>query len=211
MGVSSGTGGGTQQPSSAVVDRIIMLLPTKKLTETVTIWRNALRQLADPAKRSQHPTAAAVLDAIRQDWTRRREQEGAAGDLFRWPSTEARAGYTELDTDEWLEEGLLKFVGYKVGTDGEVEGVRQRLLEEIFKGPIPPAFPPAYLKEWGEARSSVRLEKLARTIAALTRNAKRRRDSKLSIAIRDWERDLEFLYLNFYVDYFHFEWPDTIT
>ena len=28
-------------------------------------------------------------------------------------------------------------------------------------------------------------------------------------AIKDWEQDLEFLYMEYYVSRFHFAWPDS--
>ena len=59
------------------------------------------------------------------------------------------------------------------------------------------------------AGSAQRLRKLAETIAALTRNAKRRRDSIMATAIEHWEQDLEFLYYEFYVEKFYFGWPTT--
>jgi hypothetical protein len=198
------TGSGTAVPK--VIDR----LPMMRLADTVTLWRNALRILHDAAKQSQHAQASLVLDAIRREWTARRGRPLVPGDYFHWPGTDARSGYRELDTEQWLKHGVLQFVGYKVGNlEGEPQGVRERILSELFSGPIPPAFPPAYLNEWGKPGSSARLRKMADTIAALTRNAKRRRDARMMMAIRDWERDLEYLYLELYVGHFQFDWPLT--
>ncbi|MBS5905150.1 hypothetical protein [Roseomonas mucosa] len=196
-------------PGSAA-PKVIDRLPAMRLADTVTLWRNALRILHDAAKRPQHAQASLVLAAIRQEWTKRRGRAPVPGDYFDWPGTDARPGYTELDTEQWLKHGVLQFVGYKVGnTDGEPQGVRERILSELFSGPIPPAFPPAYLDEWGKPGSSARLKKMADTIAALARNAKRRRDARMMFAIRDWERDLEYLYLEYYVGHFQFDWPLT--
>jgi hypothetical protein len=50
---------------------------------------------------------------------------------------------------------------------------------------------------------------MAETIAALTRNARRRRDQKMNAAIRDWEMDLDFLYWEYYVEKFKFDWPNS--
>lgn len=38
-------------------------------------------------------------------------------EMFEWPSTEADAGSGNLSTQDWVEEGVLKFVGYKAGND----------------------------------------------------------------------------------------------
>lgn len=188
--------------------KIIGRLSTMRLVDTVTLWRNALRILGDEAKRPQHVQGQLVLDAIRTEWSRRRGLAPLAGDTFAWPSTEARPGHSDLDTEDWVKYGVFKFVGYKVGNvDGEPQGVREQILSELFAGPIPPAFPDAYLDEWVTPGSAGRLKKMADTIASLTRNAKRRRDARMLIAVRDWERDLEFLYLEYYVGRFKFDWP----
>jgi hypothetical protein len=73
------------------------------------------------------------------------------------------------------------------------------MLDQIFQSQIPPVFPSVYLNEWGQPRSVKRLKKMAETIAALTRNAKRRRDSRMKTAIRDCENDLNYLYHEYYV------------
>ena len=58
-------------------------------------------------------------------------------------------------------------------------------------------------------RAAARLKKMAETIAALARNAKRRNNASLDQAIRDWEHDLSFLYHTYYVGHFGFGWPST--
>jgi hypothetical protein len=49
------------------------------------------------------------------------------------------------------------------------------------------------------------------SIAAFTRNAKRKRGSGMWAAIKDWEQDLEFLYTEYYVGHFRFAWPESAT
>jgi hypothetical protein len=62
------------------------------------------------------------------------------------------------------------------------------------------------MDEWGENNSSMRLQKLANTIASLTKNAKRRK-SPPAQAISDWESDLDWLKDSFYNGRFSFHWP----
>jgi len=190
--------------------KIIEQIPKMKMRDTVNLWRNAIRILGDDAKKKQHATADAVLNAIKREWIRRRRDPISPEDIFDWPSTEAAPGSGYLYTEDWIKEGVLQYMGYRVGnTDGEPPRIREKILSEIFKGPIPPAFPPNYLEEWGEPTTVVRLRKLAETIAALTRNAKRRRDARMRAAVRDWEADLEFLYHEYYVGKFYFAWPES--
>jgi hypothetical protein len=66
-----------------------------------------------------------------------------------------------------------------------------------------------YFLEWGEPQTALRLKKLANTLAALTRNAKRRDVESYAIAIDDWEGDLALLHERYYVRFFHFGWPTT--
>ena len=189
---------------ASVIDQI----PKMKIRETVSLWHNAIRILNDPQKATQHTLARSVLDSIGIEWERRGNGLINPDDYFDWPGTEANSGIGGLDSEDWIKEGVLKFLGYKVGdTDGEPQGVRERILTEIFCGPIPPVFPFDYLEEWGEPSSVTRLKKMAETIASLTRNAKRRRDSRMKSAVRDWEKDLEYLYYSYYVEKFHFAWP----
>lgn len=189
---------------------IIAKISTMKIRETVTLWQNAIKILADPAKAKRHPDARHVVDAIHKEWIRRRRTRIDPEEVFDWPSTDAEPGVGGIDTQDWQKKGVLLFMGYKVGdTEGEPQRVREGILSEVFSGPIPPVFPNAYLDEWDDPSSALRLKKMAETIAALTRNARRRRDSLMNAAIRDWVKDLEFLYWKYYVDKFQFAWPDS--
>jgi len=64
-------------------------------------------------------------------------------------------------------------------------------------------------KEWGEPQTAQRLQKMANTLAALTRNAKRHDLRSYATAIDDWEGDLAFLHERYYVHLFQFGWPAT--
>ena len=91
-------------------------------------------------------------------------------------------------------------------TNGKDFGERQAILDAIFDGPLPPVFPKVYMSEWSRPGAPARLQKLAETIAALTRNAKRK-DSSMMAAIADWEADLEYLFETYYRGRFRFGWP----
>jgi hypothetical protein len=54
-----------------------------------------------------------------------------------------------------------------------------------------------------------RLKKLSNTLAALTRNAKRRDEVSFATAIAEWEDDLAFLKHQYYFELSHFGWPTT--
>ena len=74
---------------------------------------------------------------------------------------------------------------------------------------MPPIDNAAYAAEWGRPNTAQRLQKLAETIAALTRNAKRRNAARMDKSIREWESDLAYLKRRYYEGRFSFPWPVT--
>ena len=106
------------------------------------------------------------------------------------------------------EQGLLKYYGYKVGRSGLSQGERWEILDQVFSQALLQIDNTAYLNEWGEPKSARRLQKIADSIAAFTRNAKRRNRHSFSKAIQDWETDLAYLKRTYYNN-FSFQYPRT--
>ncbi len=128
---------------------------------------------------------------------------------FSW-STTANPGSQNLPSVAFkYEEGLLRHYGYKVGMNGLPESERWEILDTIFLRPLLQMDNAAYLSEWGEPRSAKRLQKLADSIAAFTRNAKRRSRGSFSKAIQDWETDLAYLRRTYYNNHCSFQYPRT--
>jgi hypothetical protein len=129
------------------------------------------------------------------------------GTWFAWPTTVAPPSVRKLRGVSWRQDGMLSFLGYHVGkTLPTPEDIRQYILEYAFECNLPPLNDLNYYLEWGEPRTAQRLKKLADTLAALTRNAKRHDPEIYTKAINDWERDLGFLRERYYVG-FYFGWP----
>ena len=65
------------------------------------------------------------------------------------------------------------------------------------------------MREWAAPDSPARLRKMAESLAAFARNAKRRKNQNVVEAVRNWEDDLGFLRRVFYVSKFKFafDWP----
>lgn len=189
-------------------EKLVSRLHKMSLADTVRMWRNAVKALANKASKHIHPDAKLVLAAIDDEWSRRRAVE--PDEYFAWPSTMVISGSRTLDGSRWLEAGVLRFLGYSVGHQSELsKAERHEILSRVFVGQIPPAFPADYLAEWASPASARRLQKMAVSIAAFARHAKRRGDDRLDDAINDWETDLEFLYIRYYVGHFHFAWPSS--
>lgn len=131
---------------------------------------------------------------------------------FPFPSTDVQETREKLRRKigypDWQEIGLLRSSGYKVGQNGIHPAIRMKILNYIFLADdLSDVDDKDYASEWGEPKTSERLYKLAHTIAALTRNAKRHPHDK-SEAISDWEQDLEYLRETFYEGWGDFPWPD---
>lgn len=132
------------------------------------------------------------------------------GEQFAWAATTASPGSQNLSSNAFkYEEGLLRHYGYKVGMNGLSESERWEILDTVFLRPLLHMDNIVYLSEWGEPNSAERLQKLADSIAAFARNAKRRNRSSFSKAIQDWETDLAYLKRTYYNNRFSFQYPQT--
>ena len=129
---------------------------------------------------------------------------------FNWPSTDAPASIHGFSGDVFFyEDGLLSYVGYRVGrVNGAPEDIRLQILDCVFHNDLPRVISPEYMEEWSTPKTAARLHKMADTLAAFARNAKRRKDSDLSEAIVDWESDLFYLFHRYYIGRFGFAWPN---
>jgi hypothetical protein len=184
-----------------------MIMVQSSLERDLARLQNVFRKLALP----HHPLrdqAIKLRDEISLNWYRMAEQN----EWFAWPSTAVARGptYGKLNGSDWRPQGMLSLLGYHVGQTLPLHpSIRECILEYAFEYHLPPVADVAYFDEWGEPRSALRLQKLANTIAALTRNAKRRDPHSLSRAIDEWEQDLMFLHEQYYVGMFQFGWPAT--
>jgi hypothetical protein len=131
--------------------------------------------------------------------------------IFPWPTTDApgRVGQGIPEDTFPNSEGLLRRYGYKVGLNGLPESKRRQILDDIFLHSLPSMDNVSYLNEWGQIGTDKRLKKLAESIAAFTRNAKRRNKGDFDKAIQDWEADLAYLKRTYYDERFNFNWPQT--
>lgn len=128
---------------------------------------------------------------------------------FDWPTTEVYSGGGSELPNDWLKLGFLKYAGYNVGRSGGAEKERRAALRKVYSvRRLPTVFPSDYRNEWGLPRSSVRLQKMAYSIAAFCQLAKRRPHA-MQLAIKEWEEDLDWLRITYYDGRYQFEWPST--
>jgi len=127
---------------------------------------------------------------------------------FDWPSTDAPASTSGFSGNHWhYKEGLLSFVGYRVGRNGADKQVRQRILDCVFHNDLPQVDSADYMRQWDKPKSAARLQKMAESLAAFTRNAKRKSLCDYRDAVADWELDLTYLFRKYYCGHFGFAWP----
>ena len=155
--------------------------------------------------RARHRFVGQVLKAIVAG-TRPGDISEPDGGVFRWPSTDAHPGNGKpARIEAEFLVGVLSTMGYRVGVNGLAPAIRYQILERTYRGQLPQSLPRDYLSEWGSPGTAHRLQKLANTIAALTRNMKRR--SPGAAASDDWEEDLRMLKKRFYDGVYAFPWP----
>lgn len=130
---------------------------------------------------------------------------------FRWPSTAVVADSRKALSGNFFdyEDGLLRFMGYAVGQSGCHRRGRQEILDYVFHGTLPRVQSVGYMQEWAGNGSSIRLQKMANCIATFARNAKRRRNASMELAIAEWEEDLAYLKDKYYRPADGYSWPDT--
>lgn len=128
---------------------------------------------------------------------------------FAWPSTEAEP--TNNDSPIFIDApstGLLSYLGYRVGVNGLNPEERCGLLDTVYTHRLPQLNSVEYMNDWATPRTAQRLRKMADSIAAFARNAKRQQNA-YEQAIADWDDDLHYLYTKYYVGQFDFYWPNT--
>jgi hypothetical protein len=130
---------------------------------------------------------------------------------FRWPATDAPVGNGRVSQAEWPQIGVLSYVGYNVGINGQVREGRQQILQRVFERELPLVHSPQHMAQWDVTKSAPRLKKIAESIAAFCRNAKRRQRANMKRTIDNYQDDLEWLKRTFYDGRFDgsFRWPNT--
>lgn len=131
---------------------------------------------------------------------------------FDWPTTQVWMGSGPSPDSDWPKIGLLRRMGYQVGkTAGRSPAERRQVLRRVFESnELPRVKSAAHMREWGGARSTIRLRKLANALSSFCKNQKRK-ERPSSKAIDDWESDLAWAKREFYDGRFDFEWPGTYT
>ncbi len=210
------------------MSRQYRIVPTSQLldlshssSESVSVLQAVIAELQerknDRALHALIEVGALLERALEEERIRRRHQQQAERlrvlrlkeeGFFEWPSTDAPASIYGFSGDQFFyKDGLLSYVGYRVGRNGAPQDTRLQILDCVFHNELPNVDSAEYMEGWGSPNTTARLQKIAESIAAFTRNAKRNRGHDYSEAITNWEGDLGYLYDEYYVDRFRFGWP----
>ena len=148
----------------------------------------------------------AGLAIMREVESIRTKQQGALD--WEWPTTDvSELGGSGGDLTQFRHSHSgLRLCGYQVGRRGLGQAQRRRLLSDFFRKPLPSIVEMVHGDDYREPGSEERLQKMANVIASLTRNAKRK-EADYSAAIEQWESDLEYLRIKYYVPG-SFPWPE---
>lgn len=201
--------GGTPRGLQIDITRVLLSIRSMEPFDLISMWENARRILNDPRKHEQHEKVTTAIRGIEAEWARR-NSSGDPDEYFDWPTTVAPGGNGSLSLENVQKSGVLGQLDYHVGrTLGQPDAYRRRTLMKIFEQPIPSSLKGFEPEEWGQPGSAHRLRKMAYSIAAFTRSAKRKKLASFDEAIRHWETDLKYLHDQYYVGKFGFSWPST--
>jgi len=129
---------------------------------------------------------------------------------FKWPTTQVKGfGSPSSNSAAWGAEGFLRATGYRVGYNANnTPRERRRALVHAFRTRVPRRFGPDYSAFWGPPSSSLRLERMANSLARFYRLASGRQYGDFSAACKHWERDLAWLKQKYYAAaHQRFAWP----
>lgn len=131
---------------------------------------------------------------------------------FEWPTIEVKGfGRSHDVSSAWRSEGFLKAIGYRVGVlVGDQPRERHRQLVRAYGARVPRRFGSDYIGYWGVPRSSLRLERMAYSIARFYRMTHARQHGDFREACEQWKRDLRWLKRRYYRDHPRFNWPSIL-
>ncbi len=140
-------------------------------------------------------------------------QEKKNESFFVWPQTCISPSTNKITDADWNHFGVLHYMGYTVGKKSLLSpDERKNILSQIYLDEL--KLPPQsefslVVAQWGEPRESLRLKKMANTIASLARNKKRENIERFTNAIAEWEEDLAWLKVKYYDGVYdqEFQWP----
>ena len=159
------------------IDKLINSLQKKDDNQISRIFNNAIDIISN--NKPQKEDAIKTINAIKIEWKRRLE----LFKLGKYKTTSPNLG-------------MLGFLGYHVGHQGEPKKRRRYLIDWIMSNDLPLVQSPTYLLEWNKPKSLERYKKFHRVLQGLITSNENRKDIEyrdFDKAIMEWKDDLEYL------------------
>ncbi len=112
------------------------------------------------------------------------------------------------------KDGVLKFLGYTTGINGQNQWNRMKSLRYAYEGKLPRVQSDDYIAEFGDPQSAERLMKMANSLATFAKNAAKKKGQANEQAISQWQDDLAWLKETYYdqnrkeLKEIGFSWPE---
>jgi len=106
--------------------------------------------------------------------------------------------------------GFLRHLGYKVGNNGLGATERRWKLRQAYEISVPTIFSTDYINEWGDPKSSKRLEKIAKSLWGFHNKASiSNKIINMETSLADWKSDHNWLKNELYIrNNYRFPWPE---
>ncbi len=178
------------------ISGVVNALPRMHLHLMAVSWRKAVETLGDARLAAEHAGAMILLEAIHEEWDRRRAKPRSDDLAENWPEDdEGRRPHSPLSAH-----------GYKVGRRSKLPtSLRQEILRRCVEEPLMPAFSGKVLEGWGPPRTPKRLRRVLELIDDQIRNNFTQADKQDAVA--EWRSDLRFLH-GLYAERVAVAWPE---
>ena len=151
--------------------KIISNLPNFDEDKLAKIFQNCCVVISDD--KPEKYEAESIIEAIKLEWKRR--------------STLSASSRTRPNI------GMLGFLGYKVGQEGETKKKRQFILNYVVNEQLPFVQSPMYIKEWGDPKSKKRYLKTYNVIKNFIDKYTNYKQSGFEKALIEWSEDIQYL------------------
>jgi len=155
------------------LSKIISNLPNLDLDQLAKIFLNCCDVIS--SDKSEKYEAELIIDAIKLEWKKKSRLIGTSRTR---PSI-----------------GMLGFLGYKVGQEGETKKRRQFILNYVVNEQLPFIQSPMYVKEWGDPKTKKRYIKTANVIKSFISKYTNYNQSGYEKALLEWKEDIDYLRL----------------
>ena len=154
--------------------KIISNLPKFDDQKISNIFKNCCDIVSN--NKSQSLEAEMIIEAIKNEWKKR--------------LTMALSGKYKADRPEI---GMLSYLGYHVGQEGESLKKRRFILDFIINEELPLVQSPSYTAEWGDPKTKKRYLKTYKVIQFFIDKYTNYKQQGYEKAIIEWNEDIDYL------------------